>query len=83
VSSWSGGLGRLIILKIDMTTCTPLEQRLYCMKDNLDVLSMYLPLLINKIFTFCSFILLPVFLLEFWKNPEWAGLGWPEAKESS
>jgi len=34
--------GRLIILKVDRTTCMPWEQRLYCMKDNLDVLSMYL-----------------------------------------
>jgi len=31
-----------ITLKVDRTTCMPLEQRLYCMKDNLIVLSMYL-----------------------------------------
>jgi len=41
-------LGWFITLKVDRIICLPLEQWLCCMKDNLNVVSMYLSIWINK-----------------------------------
>ena len=61
-------LGRLITLKVDRTTCMLLEQRVHCMRDNLDVLSVTprspnTYLVTYSYFLIVFFDLLPIFVL--------------------